>query len=305
MDRKLYPQFIIDEEFRRSEQAISDEAIGQGSALDTYEEPIKLWGNIILEGFARYERCCQNNLPIRTQQIPVQDRREALSWACAVQLRRDDLNEDMRIYLLGKRYSVEKSMLRGDALRPDGIGPEHCTGNGRVHLAHRTAIRLGAEYGLARCTIARYGIYADAVDRLGYTAPKLVDLILSGRLGLSQREVIRLSELPKQKLQQAERDPQKYIVKNRLQSKKRGRPPGQHTDLSSSMSIKQMPIHDPDAEVSGLTLTIPSWISSIQRTHTVAEFAAISPQALERLTIQLSRLTESAEGLLAAIKEAS
>ena len=78
---------------------------------------------------------------------------------------------------------------------------------------------------------------------------------------------------------------------------------GQMSGFSQQMLVKQMPSYDPDAEVSGLTLTIPSWVSSIQRTYAAAEFSAISPHALERLTAQLLCLTRSAEQLMSAIKE--
>lgn len=42
-------------------------------------------------------------------------------------------------------------------------------------------------------------------------------------------------------------------------------------------AIKTMPAYDPDAEVAGLTLTIPSWMSSIERTRNMAHLASISP----------------------------
>lgn len=39
-------------------------------------------------------------------------------------------------------------------------------------------------------------------------------------------------------------------------------------------AIKTMPAYDPDAEVAGLTLTIPSWMSSIDRTKSMAHLEA-------------------------------
>lgn len=308
MELELCPKLVIDEEFRRIEQRSRDETwrdAEQEHIQKANKKPIKLWGNIILEGFEYYEFCRLNRLPLQTQQIPVRSRREALAWACAVQLRRDDLSEDMRIYLLGKRYSTEKELSGRKMIQQSGKYFEDITQSDQKPAACKTAVRLGTEYGLGRCTIARYGLFADAVDQLAHTAPKLADLILSGHLGLTQRDVIRLSKLSKQTLQQVEQDPQEFVVKNQLQGKKRGRPPVEHSNLSNNMPIKQMPDYDPDADISGLTLTIPSWISSLQRTYSVAELAAISPKALERLAVQLFRLAENAEKLLTAIKEAS
>lgn len=69
------------------------------------------------------------------------------------------------------------------------------------------------------------------------------------------------------------------------------------------MLVKQMPDYDPDGEISGLTLTIPSWIGSIRRAQSNADVSAISSQALERLAEQLICLAESVEALFSAIKE--
>ena len=54
--------------------------------------------------------------------------------------------------------------------------------------------------------------------------------------------------------------------------------------------IKQVPKYDPDAEISSLTLTIPSWVSSIHRTCTTAPFEQITNAAKHKLRSQLFEL---------------
>ena len=66
-----------------------------------------------------------------------------------------------------------------------------------------------------------------------------------------------------------------------------------------------MPAYDPDAEVAGLTLTIPSWMSSIERTRNMAHLASISPAAKENLQAALPALGEKVQEMLAAIEEDS
>lgn len=68
-------------------------------------------------------------------------------------------------------------------------------------------------------------------------------------------------------------------------------------------SVKDMPAFDPDAEVSSLALTIPSWSSSIKRTHTTANLSIISPYAKKRLLSALETLEASIDELRCAIKE--
>ena len=64
-----------------------------------------------------------------------------------------------------------------------------------------------------------------------------------------------------------------------------------------------MPKYDPDAEITGLTLTIPSWASSIDRTRSKADFENISDNARLKLYGALQNLMEAINEMMAAIKE--
>ena len=70
-------------------------------------------------------------------------------------------------------------------------------------------------------------------------------------------------------------------------------------------AIKSIPVFDPDAEVTGLTLTIPSWTSSIDRTKVAADFSAVSPSAKRRLEGALLSLQGKAQEMIRAMKEDS
>ena len=67
-------------------------------------------------------------------------------------------------------------------------------------------------------------------------------------------------------------------------------------------AIKTMPAYDPDAEVAGLTLTIPSWMSSIDRTKSMAHLEAISPAARQNLLAALTELEGKIQEMLNAIE---
>lgn len=309
--REFCRQLIVEDEFRRLEQPVADDvqrALERELLENRCQNEINLWGRIILEGFLHYQLCLKHDLPVCTRQIPVHNRREALTWACAAQLKRSDLRTEMRFYLIGKRYSIEKGVPGHHSSRLPGILNQSLVGTDETPVPGSTAIRLGREYGIGRYAITRYGVYAESIDQLFRTAPQLAELILSGVFEMTQKDVIRVSQLPEQILQKAEESPEKFVIQYGLQRRKRGRPPAYNGQLSDSdfsrqMLVKQMPSYDPDAEVSGLTLTIPSWISSIQRTHAAAELSAISPSALERLATQLLCLMQSAEQLMRAMKE--
>lgn len=73
----------------------------------------------------------------------------------------------------------------------------------------------------------------------------------------------------------------------------------------NSLASRHMPAYDPDAEVAGLTLTIPSWMSSIDRTKSMAHLESISSTAKENLCVALTALEEKVQEMLTAIKEDS
>ena len=64
-----------------------------------------------------------------------------------------------------------------------------------------------------------------------------------------------------------------------------------------------MPEFDPDAEVTELTLTVPTWCSSIKRTQNNANLSIISKKAREKLTSALLTLKESVTEMLSLIME--
>jgi hypothetical protein len=66
-----------------------------------------------------------------------------------------------------------------------------------------------------------------------------------------------------------------------------------------------MPVYDPDSEISGLYLTIPSWITSIKRSCAKADFSKISPEAKARLREQLGELDEEIIAAILQITEES
>lgn len=67
--------------------------------------------------------------------------------------------------------------------------------------------------------------------------------------------------------------------------------------------IKNMPKFDPDAEISSLSLTIPSWISSIERVKMVSGITGSTVSAREKLTHTLLDLRTSIDDMLECIKK--
>lgn len=70
-------------------------------------------------------------------------------------------------------------------------------------------------------------------------------------------------------------------------------------------SVKTMPAYDPDAEVSSLIFTIPSWVNSINRVSQMPKLVEVSSTAKTRLKEELLKLQISINKIISAIKENS
>ena len=75
------------------------------------------------------------------------------------------------------------------------------------------------------------------------------------------------------------------------------------TLVQQGPSVKDMPQFDPDAEITGLTLTIPSWGSSIERIRTKTNLSIVSANARVKLIDALHDLQRIIDDMLVAIKE--
>lgn len=68
-------------------------------------------------------------------------------------------------------------------------------------------------------------------------------------------------------------------------------------------TVKDMPVRDPDGEIASLSLTIPSWNSSIERVFNKTNMEDISDKAKTQLRVELLTLRDSIDLILLAIEE--
>ena len=332
----LQRDLIIDDEFTTLIRPLTNEEYHQleeNILREGCRESLVIWKNIILDGHNRYKICRRWNLPFRTTELELSCREEAMSWICANQLGRRNLSEEMRRYLIGKRYEIEKTILRKEnrplwepPKRPDGTeitAKELYEAGGtpadyRARMKNPTAERIGSEYHISHGTVQKYARYSRAVDTIAEVSPELAPQVLSGSFKVSQDNLIALSKLDSQNMhryaRQLQSSPDEPYLRY-LDTRKRlsgitpqpSRPPAPPTkprpsQLPIHTGIKNMPEYNPDAEVTGLTLTIPTWGSSIYRIINQTDLRNITPQAKDKLVIALSDLQKAIETLLKAIK---
>ena len=68
-------------------------------------------------------------------------------------------------------------------------------------------------------------------------------------------------------------------------------------------SVKDMPEYNPDAPITQLCLTVPSWITSIQKATEATTIANVSDKAKQQLLEILDKLKAAIDTVTALIKE--
>lgn len=144
------------------------------------------------------------------------------------------------------------------------------------------------------------------MDALAEKDAEIVPRILSGQYKIAHKNVVELSKLSPPEIKKVERRIKKmqqpFIQYNQSRNAISEVSEGARGTVAAT-SIKDMPAFDPDADINGLALTIPSWSSSIDRVLKQTDLSIISSHAREGLVRQLLSLTDHVSDLLGAIKE--
>ncbi len=269
---------------------------------------VKVWGKTILVDYEYYEYCHKQKIPFCIVSISLETWAEAVAWICKNQLLRKSLSEAMKKYLIGKRSLAERTIgLRQMQKLENHVDQQDCTVMKlAMHNVSRTHVRerIGTEYLLAYMTVRKYESYAQAIDILYAFSPEFVEAHLAGRLKVSFDKIDRLVVLPPeavcsecQRMMQESSEARQGLVKGMRIMK------GNKIEILPAISIKNMPTYDPDAEIVSLSLTVPSWTSSILRVRDVSNIAETSPEARCRLREALISLKSITDKMLYVLRE--
>lgn len=240
-------------------------------------EPIKVWGDYIIDGHKRYKICHEYEIEFNTEEILLKSREDAISWICADLLHNHELPENYQHYLIGRKYLAERTV---GIMNITGTNQYTLDSSGRKPHSGVTATKIGIEFHISHSTVSKYLQYAKAIDRLKAEFPDFGRKILYEEIKVSQDNIILLAK--------KQEDEIKRIIANSAENGKvttsdiEGR--ADHIEkavipVAAKATVKDMPAFDPDAYVSSLTLTIPSWISSIKRTAANSDIKMLSVKA--------------------------
>ncbi|MDD4422897.1 MAG: hypothetical protein PHD46_07660 [Eubacteriales bacterium] len=281
-------------------------------------DPIIVWEGIIVDGHNRYEICKRHGISFQVYEMDFDSREAVIAWICAHQLGRRNITEETRKFLIGMQYESEKivnsrrnehgknQFSASDSEDTTSDSPS-ADDEGYIPSGHRTAQRIAVENNVSYNTVQKYAIYTRALELLGKKAPDIVPKILSGRYKISHSNVVEMSRLSPEQIakvcKRIEEMQQPFVQYKNTRSEIQDISISPSVESVPAPSVKTMPAFDPDAEVTGLTLTIPSWGSLIERTRTKTNITIVSKQAKQKLSRALSDLQNKITEMLSAIKE--
>ncbi len=284
-------------------------------------DPIITWNNFIIDGHNRYEICTRHNIPFNILAMEFSCKEAVVSWICKHQLGRRNITEETRKYLIGMQYEAEKTI----TAKKNHMGKnQHSESNNELpesdsssstpcfRTRNKTAHIIADENHVTHATVQKYAIYTRALNSLKKRHPTFVANILSGKYKIAHKSIIDLSKMSNEEIKaienqmmrqkksfvhysstrQAMSEAQKQALLQRLKPEKPATP-----------TIKDMPVFDPDAPLIELSLTIPSWASSIKRAQNNITLASVSPSTKEKSILSLTNLKTTIDDLLSTLME--
>lgn len=281
---------------------------------DGCRDPIVTWKGFIVDGHNRYEICTEHQIPFEILEMDFECKEAAIAWICANQLGRRNITEETRKFLIGMQYETEKVVASKRNAQgsnqysiPEPGKKKMTEAEQQAASGHLTAQKIADENHISQGTVQKYAMYTRALEEIGKTCPSLVPKILSGRYKISHKNLLELSRMSPEEMKKVVRKlevTQQPFVKYNTTRQEVQRSVGQFGRvMNTGPSVKDMPAFDPDAEITGLTLTIPSWASSIDRTRSKADLSIVSDRARNRLAEALTELQGKVSDMLAALKE--
>lgn len=297
MEKHTYTEIQIDKQFQQLVYPIDQQSFIQMEAdilSERHSDPLAVWKGFLVDGFSQYQIYQKHCLPFLTENMEFRCREAAIAWICARQLRRNDIPEHLRRFLIGTQYRAEAAEVKLFRNEKDWIK------GGRKPVCHQIAVRIGRENHVAWETVTRFSNFACSLEKIRSRAPAAAEKIMCGKIKIADKRLLWLSKLNEWSFQQEiarlEMTQQPLSATKINQSGT-----GKAVDTALTASVKDMPVFDPDAEVTGLTLTIPSWSGSIDRTIGRTDLSIVSAEAKERLASALLGLQEKADEMLMAI----
>lgn len=262
-------------------------------------EPIITWNGVIIDGYKRYRLCCDEGIEYTVEEMIFPSEEEAICWVCRRRIPQYDKLTAAYRYLVGKLYAAQKIIYHAEQKLPE----EQRT----VRLDpswDRVSLLIAEELNIHRATIESYGMYAAAMDQIADKSWQLFQAILAGAIRMSYKETQSCASMSEWRIKEfCKKNYAMYVSRDKAEKIRQRQKRDAHEEHAAetplAVGVKEMPVYDPDMELKGLMLTIPTWIMVIRRVENKTEQA--TEQAKVQLSSSLKQLREQIDEMLGVI----
>ena len=277
-----------------------EEELEKSLLRDGCQEPIIVWDGVIIDGYKRYRICTAEAIEFSVKEMDFPSEEEAISWVCRRRIPENPKHSIPYRYLVGRYYNAQKRIYREVRKQPENVRTIQLNPDW-----DRVSYYIAEEYNLNHATIENHGTYATWLEQIEDKARPLFNAILSGTIAATRKEIRSYAEMDVNQLTDLCRN--RWGLENdkesalRIRERRRRREPETRAnEIPLTVGVKEMPAFDPDMELRGLTLTIPTWIMAIVRVKKKVDQSTDNGKA--QLAQSLTKLEAEIDDLLGVIE---
>jgi len=261
-------------------------------------EPIITWNDFIIDGHKRYRFCIEEGIEFSCEEKTFSSGEEVVSWLCRKKLPQYEKRTPVYRYLVGRLYEAEKAIVREIRKKPKKQRDDSPYDCGWV------SFRVAEELQLHRGTVEEYGKYAAYLEQIAEKSKECFDAILRQDIKPVRHQIEEYASYSERKLWELCRTlPNNGILPDnseKLRNRRKNEPSSAaNHEVPLSVGIKEMPAYDPDMELKGLILTIPTWNMALTRVMGKTEQA--TEKAKHQLSASLKQLRKQIDEMLEEI----
>jgi len=269
--------------------------------------PIITWNGVILDGHKRYRICMLEGIAFEATEMNFPSLEDAILWVCRKRTLHLSKNRLIYRYLVGKWDTVGIIINRRKYSGfPDG---NMFTGMNTEGRKYSTSREIGRELGLNHATIEKFKRLSIALDAIYGKDPVLFDLLMQGEYKATFEKIMEMSVRSQRGLQEERRRFQRrtgrkpYMEKEVLAQREsvEGRP--RIEEIPITVGIKDMPAFDPDMELRGLALTIPTWMNAMARAWSKTDMTLASELLKKQLAGILDQFRQQIDQMMEVLTD--
>ncbi len=236
-------------------------------------DPITVWHGVILDGHKRYRICCAEGIGFAIRELQFAMEEEAIAWICRQRIRHLRQDSLQYRYLVGEWVSCELRRNRAGTVKPEKVTET-----------------VAREIGIHPSTVRRYREFARAMDILADKEPQLFHAVMAGEITSGYQRIVELTRADDRRRRENLKILSRKAARTKQAMREKQKPA--EPEFALSIGIKEMPAYDPDMELKGLILTVPTWIGMMDRAMKRSKIDLVTAETKGRLRQTLRRMQE-------------